>query len=180
MLPQIIAANTITVDNDMRENIAVPILEDHGSVYSMIADIHAAGLPHYPVILVFSTGTEIPSSCVAMPRDPVPETQFPFDRDLASRLEEAYAINHSIHDGAILFQRQRPSQPYLCLGWSFRLAARGISSNAIPNRGSAFNSALAISTSDGIDCVGLIFESSFEFFVDGQHHEPTIAAPSAP
>jgi hypothetical protein len=162
----------IIVERDTRVIMPISGPSTINELGALLADIHAGGLPYHPVIMVFFTGLVTPRSCVPMLRNPAPDTGFAFDRSFASHLSHAYSVNDSVHDGAVLFRRRRPDHLYLCHGWSFRMVARGKPDKAAPNRGSAYNSAIAVSLAGGVDCVVLLLEQGFEMFVGGESFPP--------
>lgn len=102
-----------------------------------------------------------------MPRDPYPEIGFAFADDFRSRLEAAIARNYSVHDGVVIFGRQTPAYSYICKGWSYRILAEGRGLYPEPNRGSAYNSAIAFSSEHSVDLVVLMTPGQVEFFASG-------------
>ena len=54
------------------------------------------------------------------------------------------------------------------MGWSYRIVARGLAPAVTSNRGSAYNSAISLSVSAGIDCVLLATPTGFEVFREGR------------
>lgn len=88
-----------------------------------------------------------------MPRDPLPPVGWSMNCDLGERLEEALDLNYSIHDGAIIFERREPTKYPICNGWSYRLYPPEVAAQITPNKGSAFNSALAMSCVSGMEAV---------------------------
>jgi len=117
-----------------------------------------------PVIGCLYTGSSLPPYCVRMPRRPEPATGMALDARFASVLEEALALNPAIHDGAILIGRPGTGDPYRIVGWSYRLIPPPGPVEAEPNRGSAFNSCLAMSSVATIDRVYLLStDGAFSF-----------------
>lgn len=113
--------------------------------------------PHgAPVIGCLYTGASLPRYCVRMPRRPEPAIGIALDAHFSSILEKAVALNPAIHDGAILIGRPRASDPYRIFGWSYRLIPPPGPVEAEPNRGSAFNSCLAMSSVETIDRIYLV------------------------
>jgi hypothetical protein len=128
----------------------------------------AADVPEQStVILCFYTGG-LPSDCAPMPRDPAPTVGSPFDERFASVLADATRLNPAVHDGAIMIGRTGAGSPYLISGWSFRLFAKAKILSIETNRGSAFNSCLAMSMVDGVDALYLISKVGVECCVHGK------------
>jgi len=79
-----------------------------------------------------------------------------FDSDFFSVFAQALGANPAVHDGAILIGRQRASDAYRIVGWSYRLLPPPGPAAAEPNRGVAFNSCLAMSSVETIDRIYLV------------------------
>lgn len=86
-----------------------------------------------------------------MPRSPEPQIGQKVDESLVEHLASAVALNPAVHDGAIMMGREDESSPYRICGWSYRLFPSERGANRISNRGSAFNSCLAMSVVPGVD-----------------------------
>jgi hypothetical protein len=108
-----------------------------------------------PVIACLYTGLAVPSYCEPMPRTPEPATGTAFDINFSSVFRQALAANPAVHDGAILIGREKASDAYHVVGWSYRLFPPPGPAAAEPNRGSAFNSCLAMSNVEAIDRIYL-------------------------
>lgn len=134
---------------------------------SMLQDLQRLRLPFHPLILVFSTGKVSDQDCVQMKRSPMPSTGSPFNMHFAEILGESYAINPSIHDGAVVFTRDRPDRDYLLDTWSMRIVSKAAPKEAAPNLGSAYNSALSLSVSAHIDLCGVLSQEGLRIFEDG-------------
>lgn len=102
-----------------------------------------------------------------MKRSPMPSTGSPFNRHFHSVLAEAYELNPSIHDGAIVFERSSPSDDYRLAAWSMRIVSRAVPTEAEPNLGSAYNSAISLSGSPNIDLCCVISRDRLGFFEEG-------------
>lgn len=103
-----------------------------------------------------------------MPREPLPDTGQTFDESFSNILKQAIAENSSIHDGAIILSSEAAGNTYSIAGWSYRLHPPLIVST-IANKGSAFNSCLAMSTMQEIDAVFLVTRDIIYRFLDGKH-----------
>jgi hypothetical protein len=116
------------------------------------------------VIVCLFTGRDLPPHCAPMLREPAPETGMSFDITFPAVLMHAIAQNPSVHDGAVMVGRERATSPYRIAGWSFRLFPKSEGPKMAPNRGSAFNSASAMSRVESIDAVYLISaENAYRF-----------------
>jgi hypothetical protein len=108
------------------------------------------------IIACLYTGVDLPPHCAPMPRLPEPVTGMIFDDGFPSVLERTLELNAAIHDGAIMIGRSVSMLPYYIVGWSYRLFPPQGAREAEPNRGSAFNSCLAMSGAETVDRVYLI------------------------
>jgi hypothetical protein len=79
-----------------------------------------------------------------------------FDESFPLVFAGSLVENPAIHDGAIMIGRSEKIAPYRIIGWSHRLYPREGPRRAEPNRGSAFNSCLAMSAVEMVDRVYLI------------------------
>jgi hypothetical protein len=79
-----------------------------------------------------------------------------FDEKFSLVFVQALVANPAIHDGAILIGRQGDRDTYRILGWSYRLLPPPGPTAAEANRGSAFNSCLAMSNVKTIDRIYLV------------------------
>ena len=98
---------------------------------------------------------------------PQPITGFAFDAGFPKAYQAAIAGNPALHDGAILIGREAINKPYQVSGWSARLFPPTASVEAEPNRGSAYNSCLAMSKVDSIDSIYLLSGGCLTRFRDG-------------
>jgi hypothetical protein len=108
------------------------------------------------IIACLYTGVDLPPHCAPMPRLPEPVTGMIFDDGFPLVLVRRLELNAAIHDGAIMIGRSVSMLPYYIVGWSYRLFPPQGASEAEPNRGSAFNSCLAMSGVETVDRVYLI------------------------
>jgi hypothetical protein len=102
-----------------------------------------------------------------MSRDPLPPLPAPFNGDFGAHLKAALNLNPAIHDGATMVGRHVASAPYELQGWSFRLFPPNAPMKALANKGSAFNSCLAMSFIPGVDQVLLWSGQQFWRFQRG-------------
>jgi hypothetical protein len=106
--------------------------------------------------------------------NPSPAVGAPFSADFATSIDEAYRENAASHDGAVLLQREDFKSPYKIVGWSYRLASQQITSSGDANRGSAYNSCLAMALEPGVDFIALASSYGVEIFGE---HSPRTTAP---
>ena len=104
-------------------------------------------------IIVFYTGEHIPDYATGMLRDPLPRCGCTVDHQFVFSLCDALETNPSIHDGAIMCGRISRVNEYEIMGWSYRLYPPPNEGILIPNKGSAFNSSLAMSFVNTVDRV---------------------------
>lgn len=102
-----------------------------------------------------------------MLRVPTPATGMPLDAMFARALLDAMQLNPAVHDGAVMLGRDRAGGVYKVAGWSYRLYPDAIE-RALPNRGSAFNSCLAMSARPDVDRLYLVGGDDLLRFVAGQ------------
>lgn len=115
-----------------------------------------------PVILCFFTG-HAPEYASPMPRSPAPEAGMTFGENFGDILADALRQNQAVHDGAVMLGRPARENKYRVSGWSYRLHPPAISISVV-NKGSAFNSCLAMSCLTGVDALFLIArEGTFKF-----------------
>jgi hypothetical protein len=102
-----------------------------------------------------------------MLRSPEPAVGQAFDTSFPDLLVAALQVNSAVHDGAVMLGRNNTNSPYRVTGWSYRLFPPGIAQTKEPNRGSAFNSSLAMSAVLGVDRVYLVSRGTVYRFVKG-------------
>lgn len=120
-----------------------------------------------PVIACLFSGENFPGFCAGMPRNPMPPIGHRFTTSLAIVLEDAIRSNAAIHDGAIMLRHMPNDGGYTVAGWSFRLFPPLGRTIVEPNRGSAFNSCLAMSEVESIDGVYLASSAGVHRFCRG-------------
>lgn len=119
----------------------------------IVTSLHESVLVTLPVILCLFTGTK-PEFAAIMPRDPAPPTGMPFDEGFVELLAGILQDNAAVHDGAIMLGRKNLVQTYEVMGWSYRLHPPATQAT-VPNKGSAFNSCVAMSWVPGVDVLYL-------------------------
>ena len=154
-------------DTEIRENMVSGAVVVQQDLIRLLREVHSRGLPRFPVLAIFFTGSSAPPDSVPMKRQPDVGVGFPFDIDFPERFLEALAINEAVHDGAVAFGRPNASVKYACVGWSYLIGCSHQVVNADANRGAAYNSAISLSLSKGVDCVSLFSKSDLEIFVQG-------------
>jgi len=123
------------------------------------------------MIVCFFTGVDLPSHCAPMARQPAGDTGIAFDSGFPAVFRKTIKRNPAIHDGAVMVGRDRIGEAYKIAGWSFRLFPENGVASAPANRGSAFNSALAMSWTSTIDAVYWISGRSIYRFCGGRAFE---------
>jgi hypothetical protein len=118
-----------------------------------------------PIILCFYSG-DMPDYVARMPREPEPAVGMAFGADFLSVLENALTQNAAVHDGAIMIGREQFGSSYRVSGWSYRLLPPA-ADEAVPNKGSAFNSCLAMSSVRNVDLVYLFNRGGLSIFRSG-------------
>ena len=103
-----------------------------------------------PIFCLYS-GRTMPEYCEPMYRIPSAPIGGALDSGVSALISNALELNPAYHDGAVMVGRSMPSSAYMITGWSFRLfpPPPGLRSEA--NRGSAFNSCLAMSVVPDVD-----------------------------
>jgi hypothetical protein len=96
-----------------------------------------------------------------------------FDGGFPEVFRRAIERNPAIHDGAVMVGRERIGESYKIAGWSFRLFPDRELAGAPANRGSAFNSALAMSCTPTVDATYWISGKFIYRFCGGQAFELT-------
>lgn len=119
-------------------------------------------------IICFTTGDQADRFSQPMPRTPEPETGHLFCPEFPGDLEAAVELNPAVHDGAIICNRGSSALPYRISGWSHRLFPPFADSALVSNRGSAFNSAQAMSLVAGVDVVYFWSDDGVWRFVGGR------------
>ena len=103
--------------------------------------------------MVLYTGPGFPECSSPMILDPLPRSGHPIDTEIASALQGAISANPRVHDGAIMCGRRTEENQYEATGWSFRLYPPPVDRPQVPNKGSGFNSSLAMSRMETVDRV---------------------------
>ena len=123
------------------------------------------------VLICLFTGPVFPSHCARMSRRPSPDTGAAFDTTFPEVFAEATKQNPAIHDGAVMVGRHGALEGYKILGWSFRLFPDAEVNDGPANRGSAFNSAYAMSRVPTVDAVYWISGNAIYRFCGGTTFE---------
>jgi hypothetical protein len=128
-------------------------------------DLRARGA----LIACIYVGSDVPAFCEPMPRDPLPELGMVVDSTLSASLREALQINNAVHDGAMMI-RANDTGPFELTGWSYRLYPPPVANVPLSsNRGSAFNSCLAMSVVDRVQWLYLLSQGTVTVFENGGH-----------
>lgn len=119
------------------------------------------------VIACFHTGVDNPRYLDPMPRHPQPDTGQIFGVNFFEIYNDAVETNAAAHDGAILFHRDSVDESYMLASWSQRIIAPAFNGLKVPNRGSAFHSALALSAAGNYDAIYLCSGGGVERMQNG-------------
>lgn len=141
-------------------------MQDHLRIIARLSEKSGIRLP---VMLCFFTGA-FPQFAAPMRRDPLPAIGTVFDANFADVLARGLTENHSVHDGALMIRRENIGGHYSIAGWSYRLFPPDNAMTAV-NRGSAFNSCLAMSGTEGVDDLYLVSQAGTFWFQSGSVHE---------
>lgn len=150
---------------ELRVNKMTP--DNNSELKSKLYSLQRRPLPFYPLILVFSTGSVSAQECIPMVRDPMPALGVAFSVNLVSVLEEAVRLNSSIHDGAIIFTREKKGEKYRLNAWSMRIVSSRVPNSFEPNVGSAHNSALSLSLTPTVELCAIISKDGLAIFEKG-------------
>lgn len=121
----------------------------------------------YPILIcLYTSNTRLPYA-EPMLRVPEPPIGMPFDEQFLDHLKKAYSLNSAIHDGAIMVRRDSYESRYYIDGWSHRLYPPPANTSALPNRGSAFNSCLLMSTFSTVDRIYIVSRNDVYSFNEG-------------
>ena len=103
-----------------------------------------------------------------MRRSPMPHVGSPFDSSFSDVLAAAVLVNPSVHDGAVIFQRDGGAGEYRLSAWSMRIVSKHEPDAPEPNLGSAYNSVLSLSMAKNVDLCCTISPDRMTFFQNGQ------------
>jgi len=135
-----------------------------------LAELRHADLPFHPIILVFATGEISQQDCLPMRRSPMPGIGALFDSSVAQVLAAAVQVNPSVHDGAVIFQRNNKDEKYRLSAWSMRIVSRHEPHAPEPNLGSAYNSVLSLSMAQNVDLCCTIAADRITIFQRGRSY----------
>lgn len=119
------------------------------------------------MMLCLYTGLNLPECSEPMLRDPHPDTGTRWGDHFIDAYFTALQVNPAVHDGAVGIGRIDFMAPYTVRAWSLRLFPSPSGTIAEANRGSAFNSCLAMSSVAGIDRLYLVTAGQLVCFETG-------------
>lgn len=128
-------------------------MSDIDQIFGLLA---ARRVVRAPTLACLFTGDELPMSCGPMLRSPEPLIGQIFDTSFPDHLAAALMLNPAVHDGAVMIGRDSISVPFRIRGWSYRLFPPYIRVPQEANRGSAYNSCMAMSVVERVDCLYLV------------------------
>jgi hypothetical protein len=139
-------------------------MDDLDIVFRKLLDLSTVPLP---IIACLYTSAKTPACAAPMPRLPAPSLGASVDLDFSSTLRGALNLNAAVHDGAVMLGRREVAAPYAVTGWSYRLFPPNTGETAV-NRGSAFNSCLAMSGQPDVDRLYLVSRDGLFRFIGGK------------
>jgi hypothetical protein len=105
------------------------------------------------LILCFFTGERLPQFVAPMVLAPEPPADCVFDADFAGVRMSVLELNSAAHDGAVMVGRKSAAEDYRVVGWSHRMFPPDGPRKGAANRGTAYNSCLAMSQIASVDLV---------------------------
>jgi hypothetical protein len=121
------------------------------------------------LIICFFTGKCLPQFIAPMVLVPEPPVNCAFDLDFANVRASALQLNPAVHDGAVMIGRETEAANYRIVGWSHRMFPPEGSRKGAANKGTAYNSCLAMSQIASVD---MLFLQSRGQRVVFRHGEP--------
>ena len=107
------------------------------------------------LIVCFFTGKRLPEFVAPMVLVPEPPVGCAFDEEFAELRASVVRLNPAAHDGAVMVGRERATEDYRIVGWSYRMFPPEGSRISAPNKGTAYNSCLAMSLIPSADMLYL-------------------------
>lgn len=138
------------------------------NIEEILTDLIEKARALHPKIICLYTGAALPGYCDPMPRFPTPPIGMKLDHSFANVVVREIKKNPSLHDGALLFGRPNKRSQYELVGWSYRMFPPTQNAQGESNRGSAFNSCLAMSKIVSIDAVYLVASDGMTCFEKGR------------
>lgn len=107
------------------------------------------------LILCFFTGERLPQFVAPMVLAPEPPVNCVFDADFAGVRTSVLELNSAAHDGAVMVGRKSAAEDYRIVGWSHRMFPPDGPQKGAANKGTAYNSCLAMSQIASVDMLYL-------------------------
>lgn len=107
------------------------------------------------LIVCFFTGKRLPKFVAPMVLVPEPPVNCAFDAHFAGVRASALQLNPAVHDGAVMVGRENAAEDYRIVGWSHRMFPPEGSRKGGANKGTAYNSCLAMSQIASVDMLYL-------------------------
>ena len=107
------------------------------------------------LILCFFTGERLPQFVAPMVLAPEPPVNCEFDADFAGVRTSVLQLNSAAHDGAVMVGRKSAAEDYRIVGWSHRMFPPDGPRKGATNKGTAYNSCLAMSQIASVDMLYL-------------------------
>lgn len=107
------------------------------------------------LIVCFFTGKLLPRFVSPMVLLPEPPLNCAFGADFGSVRASVLLLNPAVHDGAVMVGREDAAKEYRIVGWSHRMFPPEGSQKGGANKGTAYNSCLAMSQIASVDMLYL-------------------------
>ena len=107
------------------------------------------------LIVCFFTGRCLPQFVAPMGLLPEPPVNCAFDADFAGVRASVLQLNPAVHDGAVMVGRESAAEDYRIVGWSHRMFPPEGTRKGTANKGTAYNSCLAMSQIASVDMLYL-------------------------
>ena len=107
------------------------------------------------LILCFFTGERLPQFVAPMFLAPEPPVNLVFDANFAGVRASVLELNSAAHDGAVMVGRKSAAGDYRIAGWSHRMFPPDGPRKGAANKGTAYNSCLAMSQIASVDMLYL-------------------------
>lgn len=107
------------------------------------------------LIVCFFTGKRLPEFVAPMLLVPEAPVNCAFDADFVGARASVLQVNPAVHDGAVMVGRTSAAEDYRIVGWSHRMFPPEGSRKGAANKGTAYNSCLAMSQIASVDMLYL-------------------------
>ena len=133
----------------------------------LFCDLAKDGSLPQPLIVCLQSGVLPPRFAAPMKREPLPPIGQCIGPDFGEEWRDAVALNPAVHDGAVMAAPDGDGI-FRVVGWSYRLFPPQLGIDEHSNRGSAFNSCLAMCAAEGMDRIYLVTRGECWHFTSGR------------